>query len=140
MMRGVKPRLITSDGKVTGEPPSPVPPPPSWLPKTAKDEWRKVIPDLIARVGLKDTDQAALANYCVAIARVQECAKLLNRGSILRAPGKPPKAHPAVRIQHQFLETARRYAAELGLTPVSRQRAAGGASKPGESADDDPWA
>jgi P27 family predicted phage terminase small subunit len=135
-MRGVKPKLVLLSSEPLGDTPPPAPPPPSWLPKAAKEEWRKVAPELIATVGLKDTDLTALANYCVAVARVQECAKILSRGAIIKAPDKTPKAHPAVRIQHQYLETARRYAAELGLTPVARQRTAS-PSKPKGDEDDD---
>ena len=110
---------------------------PAWLPKAGKDEWKKVAPDLMARGLLTDTDTTALANYCVAVARVQECAKILIRGAMIKAPDKTPKAHPAVRMQHQYLETARRYAAELGLTPVSRQRT--GPSPSNREGDDDDW-
>ncbi len=132
-MRGIKPRLVVSNEALTI-----IPQPPAGLPKAAKDEWRKVVPDLLARNVLTETDMTALANYCIAIARVQECAKILARGAIIKAPDKTPKAHPAVRIQHQFLETARRYAAEFGLTPVGRQRAGGKSAKPSDDADE--WA
>lgn len=117
-MRGLKPKLVVSNEVVKV-----VPAPPKWLPAAGKEEWRKCAPDLMARGLLTDTDTTALAHYCAAVARVQECAKILSRGAMIKAPDKTTKTHPAVRVQHQYLETARRYAAELGLTPVSRQRA-----------------
>lgn len=127
-MRGTKPRLIVSNDAVTV-----TPEPPTWLSKDARAEWRRVAPDLVARGLLTDTDVAALENYCCAIAGVRETARLIKRQG--RMVGKKP--HPAVRMQLQYLESSRRYAAELGLTPVARQRAGGGPAK--EDLNDD-WA
>jgi P27 family predicted phage terminase small subunit len=124
-MRGTKPRLVVSNEAVTA-----IPPPPSWLPKDAKAEWKRVAPDLIARKVLAETDMAALENYTIAVAGVRETARILNRQG--RMVGS--KAHPLIRQQLQYLESSRRYAAELGLTPVSRQRA--GTSSPGKEGGD----
>ncbi|MBL8570947.1 MAG: phage terminase small subunit P27 family [Phreatobacter sp.] len=130
-MRGLKPQLVVSNEAIVQ-----MPPPPSSLPKDGKTEWRRVVPDLIARKVLTDTDLGSLEAYCTAIAGVRETARLITRqGRIVKSPAGP-KAHPAVRMQLAYLESARRFAAELGLTPYARQRAAG-APPPG--ADDD-WA
>jgi P27 family predicted phage terminase small subunit len=128
-VRGIKPRLVVSNEAVTV-----IPKPPPWLSKDGCAEWRRVTPDLVARGILTDTDLASLAAYCAAIAGVCETARLIKRQG--RMVGK--RAHPAVRMQLQYLESARRYAAELGLTPVARQRAGG--DKPSEGDANDPWA
>lgn len=126
-MRGTKPRLVVSNEAIT-KPPAP----PTWLSKDARLEWHRVAPDLIARGVLAATDMATLGSYCAAVAGVQETARIIKRQG--RMIGK--KSHPAVRMQLQYLESARRYAAELGLSPVARQRA-GGTGKPKDEAGDD---
>lgn len=128
-MRGTKPRLVVSNDAVAD-----IPKPPVWLSKDGCTEWRRVTPDLVARGVLTDTDLASLAAYCAAVAGVCETMRLIKRQG--RMVGK--RAHPAVRMQLQYLESARRYAAELGLTPVARQRAAAPSSPKGE--EDDDWA
>lgn len=130
-MRGLKPRLVVSNEAIAE-----MPTPPPFLSKDGKAEWRRVVPDLIARKVLTDTDLGALEAYCTAVAGVRETARIITRqGRIVKSPAGP-KAHPAVRMQLAYLESARRYAAELGLTPVSRQRA-GGAPDAGD--EDDDW-
>ena len=129
-MRGIKPRLVVDNAAVKTAPVAP-----SWLSRDAKEEWRRVTPILTERGILTDGDRGALESYCVAVGGVRETARIITRqGRIIKSPAGP-KPHPGVRMQLQYLETARRYAAELGLTPVARQRAQGG--KGAEGADDD---
>ena len=124
-MRGLKPRLVVSNEAVKA-----IPAPPVWLAKEAKNEWKRVAPDLVARGLLTDTDMASLENYCTAVAGVRDTARIITRQGRMVAK----KPHPAARMQLQYLESARRYAAEIGLTAVSRQRA-GGIGKPKEGGD-----
>lgn len=128
-MRGVKPRLVVSNDAVTK-----IPAPPSWLGKAAKEEWKRVLPDLIARKVITTTDLGALENYCVAMGNVRDMSRLVNRQGHMVAK----KPHPLIRQVSIYLESSRRYAAELGLTPVARQRAGG--SAPPDSGGDDAWA
>lgn len=107
-----------------------VPAPPSHLSSVAKAEWKRVVPDLIAR-GLF-TDPPLVENYCAAVAGAREAQKALKGKVMLNG-----KAHPAVRMHQQYLEIARRHAAELGLTPMGRQRTSGNAAKDDGDAD---WA
>jgi P27 family predicted phage terminase small subunit len=124
-MRGLKPKLVISNEAVTR-----VPAPPSHLPAVAKAEWKRVVPDLIGR-GIF-TDPPLVESYCAAVAGAREAQKAL-KGRVMLGG----KAHPAVRMHQQYLEIARRHAAELGLTPIARQRTSIGA-KPEESGDE--WA
>lgn len=124
-MKGIKPRLVVSNDVTLN-----VPTPPAWLSKEGRAEWRRVARDLIGRGVVVETDLAGLEAYCAAIAGVRETARIITRQG--RMVGKKP--HPAVRMQLQYLETSRRYAAELGLTPTSRSRRA---IKPPSKDDDD---
>ncbi len=122
-MRGVKPHLVV-DNVVA---PKKVPAPPAHLSAVAKAEWKRVVPDLISR-GLF-IDPPFVENYCAAVAGAREAQKALKGKVMLNG-----KAHPAVRMHQQYLEIARRHAAELGLTPIGRHRMTG--QKPTEDEDD----
>lgn len=126
-MKGAKPRLVVSN-----DAPIAVPAPPTWLSVEGRREWKRVAPDLIGRGVVVKTDLAALEAYCAAVAGVRETARLITRQG--RMVGKKP--HPAVRMQLQYLESSRRYAAELGLTPVARRRTSGPTAPEGS---DDDW-
>lgn len=106
-MKGRKPASIVA-GTV-----SEVPRAPAWLSKDAKAEWRRILPDLIARRVVSDGDMGSVENYVVAIGRVRELERLLQAGDFdVRL----------FRAQNQAVQTCRQLAAELGLTPVSRSR------------------
>jgi P27 family predicted phage terminase small subunit len=87
-------------------------PPPEWLSKYARAEWRRVMPELVKRRILTTADLGSLESYCVATGRVRDIEKLLRAGI-------DPKL---CRLQDAAIKTARQLAAELGLTPVSRAR------------------
>lgn len=125
-MRGVKPDL-----KIVSTTVSRIPAPPAHLSAAAKAEWKRVVPDLISR-GLF-TDPPLVENYCTAVAGAREAQKAL-KGKVMLGG----KAHPAVRMHQQYLEIARRHAAELGLTPMARHRRGIAPSTPGKEDDDNP--
>ncbi|WP_316214078.1 phage terminase small subunit P27 family [Bradyrhizobium sp. SZCCHNR2032] len=95
---------------------------PSWLSKDAKAEWRRVMPILSARRILTDADLGSLENYCIASGQVREMQRTIKREGSVITTDRGPRAHPAVRIQSDAMTRARLLAAELGLTPVSRNR------------------
>jgi phage terminase small subunit len=107
MTRGRKPELVTDRNALDA-----ITPPPGWLSKHAKAEWRRVMPDLTARRILTAADLGSVESYCIASSRIRELEALLRVGI-------DPKLF---RMQDQAMKTARQLAAELGLTPVSRSR------------------
>ena len=108
-MRGRKPEIAADRNAVDS-----ILPPPAWLSKHGKAEWRRVMPELAKRRILTAADLGSLESYCVATGRVRELEKLLRAG-----------IDPATfRMQDKAMQTARQLAAELGLTPVSRSRPA----------------
>jgi P27 family predicted phage terminase small subunit len=121
-MKGAKPalRLVgDADLGARGTPRAP-----SWLPDEGKAEWRRVLPLLMARSILSRADLSTLAAYCAAFGQVQQCQRILNDEGLVVEAKQGPKGHPAAIIQHRAQSQMRQYAAELGLTPVSRSRAA----------------
>jgi P27 family predicted phage terminase small subunit len=103
-----------------------VPAAPPGMSAEAKAEWRRVLPVLVERRVLSAADLAACERYCeatgdIAIARAAiaaDGAYVLNRLGEL-------KRHPAFATLRESTAEARRWAAELGLTPASRSRVAG---------------
>jgi P27 family predicted phage terminase small subunit len=97
---------------------------PAWLPDEGKAEWRRVLPLLMERGILSRADLSTLASYCAAFGTVQQCQQILNAEGLVVEGTQGMKGHPASQIQHRAQSQMRQYAAELGLTPVSRSRAA----------------
>lgn len=131
-MKGRKPAQIIA-GKMHY-----VPPPPAWLSRLGKAEWRKVTPILVERGHLTDADLGTLAAYADAAGQLAEATRLVNREGMVVATANGPRKHPAISIQINARNQVRQLAAELGLTPVSRSRPSV-RNEPDES-DDDPLA
>ncbi|MFG1399911.1 phage terminase small subunit P27 family [Roseixanthobacter pseudopolyaromaticivorans] len=87
-------------------------------------EWRRVMPVLVERRVLSEADIHAVERFCEAsgdihISRAaidKDGAYTLNRFGEL-------KRHPAFATLREATAEARRWAAELGLSPASRSRA-----------------
>lgn len=98
--------------------------PPKDMSAEAKKEWRRVMPVLVERRVLSDADIAAVERYCdatgdIAIAR----ARIRQDGDYIPNRLGELKRHPAFTTLREATAEARRWAAELGLTPASRSRA-----------------
>lgn len=120
-MRGDKPNLKRAVDAL-GTAPSV----PSWLPASAKSEWKRVAPVLASRKILTEGDLGSLENYCLAIGQVRDSQKALSdlESPFFSGENGAPRPHPAIRVMHTAMTHARQLAAELGLTPVSRSRPA----------------
>jgi P27 family predicted phage terminase small subunit len=91
-----------------------VPRAPKWLSRDAADEWRRIMPDLVSRRILTDSDMGMVEAFCVASGRVREIERMIQKSGDI-----DPKMF---RMQDKAIMTARQIAAEIGLTPVSRSR------------------
>ncbi len=132
-MRGRKPTSIKTvpEDAITVAPRAP-----SWLSKDAKAEWKRVVPLLVDRGVLTNGDLGSLESYCVAVGTVCECQRALNKEGMFQRDltktvtkdgkaiitDKGFKRHPAIGVMNTSMTIVRQYAAELGLTPVSRSR------------------
>ncbi len=119
MTRGVKPTLRTSDAALTKAPRVP-----AWLSKFAKAEWKRVAPVLTERKVLTEGDLGTLESDCAATGLVRACEIEIARDGVTIQTAKGRVKHPAITTQNAAMTTARLYANELGLTPVSRSRPA----------------
>lgn len=108
-MKGRKPASIVASDTLTSAPRAP-----AWLSPFAKAEWRRVVPDLVARRIISRADLGGLENYAVAMGRIREIEAEIQ---------KADKIDPVlVRAADRAMQTARQFATEFGMTPVSRSR------------------
>lgn len=101
-----------------------VPTPPKDMTGEAKKEWRRVMPVLVERRVLSGADIAAVERYCEATGDISiaRAAIALDGAYVPNRLGEL-KRHPAFATLRESTAEARRWAAELGLTPASRSRA-----------------
>ncbi len=119
-MRGRKPELKAIDGGLARLPPAP-----SWLPAEGKAEWRRVLPALKDRRTLTKADLPMLEAYCLAAGTVRRAqTSIATDGDLITTEKGDKRRHPAFQTLFQALTESRRLAAELGLTPASRNKAA----------------
>lgn len=120
--RGVKPAPAKDAEALTKAPAVP-----SYLPAQARAEWRRIMPQLIARRIITKADLAGVEAYCSAVGICRQIEEQ-------RAGGLIDKT--AFGIWNRAAQTARQLAAEYGLTPTSRARIGSTAADD----DDDPLA
>jgi len=109
-LRGIKPALTPDSEALTK-----APAPPAHLSAHARAEWRRIMPQLIARRIITRADLAGVENYCTAVGYVRQIeeARIATGGAIdVKLFG----------VLNRAAQTARQLAAEYGLTPTSRAR------------------
>ena len=124
-LRGVKPALSPDREPLTKAPPAP-----KWMTAEARAEWKRVLPQLIARQIITAADLAGVESYCTAVGAAHQIAKMMQAMPVpdLKLGG----------LQIRYMMTATRLAAEYGLTPTSRARV--GSNADNEDDDDNPLA
>ncbi|AGT09272.1 P27 family phage terminase small subunit [Paracoccus aminophilus] len=123
--RGIKPAVSKDAEALTKAPPAP-----AYLSKWAKAEWRRIMPQLIARQIITRADLAGVENYCGAVGAACQIAEIIN---VMPVPDLKLGG-----LQIRYMQTARQLAAEYGLTPTSRARIGGGADQPDPNARPNP--
>jgi len=106
--------------------PPEIPAPPAWLSEAARDEWRRVAPEL-HRLGLLTVfDVGPLAAYCTAAARwrcASEALQAIPESERLLVRGKP---QPLGKVVRDAADQMQRLGAPFGLSgPGSRARLTG---------------
>jgi P27 family predicted phage terminase small subunit len=96
---------------------------PSWLDATAKQEWKRVAPEL-ARLGLlTKLDSTALAAYCVSFSTWKQAqANMATNGLLITTARGTQQKNPAVSIAADSLKLMKGYLALFGLSPSDRSR------------------
>ena len=103
---------------------------PRYLNSVARDEWRRLMPNL-SKLGLFTAlDVDALAAYCIAYADWRRCNKELESGLTYTTNSGAVRRKPEVGIRKEAVDIMAKYAGELGLTPTARLRLTGSATIP----------
>jgi len=96
---------------------------PAWLKGKARQEWKRITPEL-RRLGLLTiVDRAALAAYCQAYTRWVEAEAIVEKEGLIFTTDKGYlQQRPEVGIAQKAMQIMKAFAAEFGLTPASRTR------------------
>ena len=94
---------------------------PEWLPQLAREEWDRLVPQLLAQRLLTKLDQGALASLCVAYSMIVQCQRVIDEEGMTywTANGAIVK-RPEVGILVQAQATHKAYLQQFGMTPASR--------------------
>lgn len=121
--------------------------PPAWLPREAKNEWRRIV-DAVRDypTWLQRADRAGLVAYCMAWSTFAEAAKdVAKRGPLVpgrssadqaRSDDPPLVKNPAVQVMRDASAQLQRWCRELGFTPDARGRVDLGGQDKGDDGDD----
>jgi P27 family predicted phage terminase small subunit len=105
--------------------------------EVARREWRRVVPVLEHTAGLAAADAQLLHDYCVCVARIDQCERTLSREGLVQRGERGWQKHSATTIVGQYRTQLRAYIGELGLSPSART----GLKPPkgNDHGDDDPF-
>lgn len=86
----------------------------------ARREWRRVVPVLKHTAGLAEVDAHLLHDYCVCVARVDQCERDLSTRGLLVVGERGWQKNGATTIVSQYRAQLKVYIRELGLSPSAR--------------------
>lgn len=100
---------------------------PAHLDQVARNEWRRVVPELVRLGVIARIDSTTLAAYCQNYSRWVAAELELEKHGGLTYIGDTGmiRKHPAVGIAHDAMAAMKAFAVEYGLTPASRARVHG---------------
>uniref|UniRef100_A0A6M3K3R3 Putative terminase n=1 Tax=viral metagenome TaxID=1070528 RepID=A0A6M3K3R3_9ZZZZ len=111
-----------------------VPPPPRYLDRYGKNEWRRVAGQLLKAGLLTKVDRSALSAYCACYSTwLNAQDQIKKHGVLVKAPSGFPMQSPYLAISNKALEQMLKFLVEFGMTPSSRARVK--ADKPEEKKD-----
>jgi len=88
----------------------------------ARREWRRVVPVLEHTAGLGAVDATILADYCICVARIDECERDISRRGMLIEGERGWQKNGATTVAGQYRTQLKAYIGELGLSPSARGR------------------
>ena len=102
----------------------------------AQAEWRRVVPLLVRTAGLADVDRSIVVDYCVTVARLEECERRISLEGLVVMGQRGECRNPLTTVASQYRTQLKAYIGELGLSPSARGRI----EPPGDDDDgDDPF-
>jgi len=101
--------------------------------EVARREWRRVVPVLKYTAGLAAVDVAALQDYCVCVARIDQCERDISQRGLLMEGERGWQKNGATTVVSQYRAQYKIYLREFGLSPSARVSI----TPPGDDDDDD---
>lgn len=86
----------------------------------ARREWRRVVPVLKNTAGLAAVDSHLLQDYCICVARIDQCERDLSRRGMLIEGERGWQKNGSTTVVSQYRAQLRAYIGELGLSPSAR--------------------
>ena len=90
--------------------------------EVARREWRRVVPVLEKTAGLGTVDVTVLTDYCICVARIDECERDISRRGMLIEGERGWQKNGSTTVAGQYRTQLRAYIGELGLSPSARGR------------------
>lgn len=91
----------------------------------ASREWRRVVPVLEHSAGLTAVDANLLHDYCVCVARIDQCEREISEKGLLQKGERGWQKNGATTVVGQYRSQLRSYIGELGLSPSARVKLPG---------------
>lgn len=104
--------------------------------QVAAAEWARVVPVLRLSAGLADVDRTVLRDYCLCVARIDQCERALSVDGLLQFGERGWQKNGHTTIVGQYRQQLRAYIVELGLSPSARAKLPPSGDDDG---DDDPF-
>ena len=101
--------------------------------EVARRTWRNVVPVLKHMAGLAQVDADALHDYCVCVARIDQCEREISRRGMLMEGERGWQKNGATTVVSQYRAQYKIYLREFGLSPSARV----GLTPPGDDDDGD---
>ena len=95
---------------------------PTHLSRLAKNEWKRVVSELLQLGVLSQVERAALEQYCEAYAEWRQCLKAIQKEGRFYATENGVQEHPAAKAARQWAGVCHKSLCEFGMTPASRSR------------------
>lgn len=90
--------------------------------EVARREWRRIVPVLRHTAGLAAVDATILTDYCVCVARIDECERDISRRGLQVEGERGWQKNGATTVAGQYRTQLKAYIGELGLSPSARGR------------------
>ncbi|CAM5247517.1 hypothetical protein GCM10010329_85230 [Streptomyces spiroverticillatus] len=90
--------------------------------EVASREWQRVVPVLEFTAGVGTVDTTTLTDYCVCVARIDQCEREISANGILMQGERGWQKNGATTVVGQYRNQLARYIGELGLSPSARGR------------------
>ncbi|MEU4967786.1 phage terminase small subunit P27 family [Streptomyces smyrnaeus] len=90
--------------------------------EVARREWRRVVPVLKLTAGLAEVDTQTVMDYCVCVARIDQCEREISQNGLLMKGERGWMKNGATTVVGQYRQQLARYIGELGLSPSARGR------------------